>query len=311
VGRCKGPNLYQYALNNPVNFSDPMGLDTCPDCRVYNPKKPVPRSGQLSSDFLGSEVRGFGRRLPQLAEAFNSIPSTLPIAAKDLFWATSRAGREALYWMTDPSLPDLAGAWKKFAGSFDAFLNAPLEQHAEGWGSALADATMLAGPAAAAGRLGTSGVSAYAYPGEVGGSLQFPAWRVGDASTKITPSGRYPFWSIYDDAASAAARVETIQGRHWMNRAHLARPGEFTERQLRSMREGFAPQVRARVWNRRKQAVETKWLSKELHHARRNRGVPGFDSPIDVYEVWPWQHATIDPHRNIAYEVLEILEGNL
>ncbi len=32
-----GPNLYQYALNNPSSFSDPMGLATCPECtKQYN-----------------------------------------------------------------------------------------------------------------------------------------------------------------------------------------------------------------------------------------------------------------------------------
>ncbi len=35
LGYVDGGNLYQYGLNNPGDLSDPLGLDTCPDCRVY------------------------------------------------------------------------------------------------------------------------------------------------------------------------------------------------------------------------------------------------------------------------------------
>jgi hypothetical protein len=32
LGYVDAPSLYQYALNNPANYSDPLGLDTCPEC---------------------------------------------------------------------------------------------------------------------------------------------------------------------------------------------------------------------------------------------------------------------------------------
>lgn len=138
----------------------------------------------------------------------------------------------------------------------------------------------------------------------------FPEWRVGDPITKLTTRGAYPRWSVHG-ADAAIPRIETIQGRYWMNRAAAAKPGEFTLRQLRSMREGFAPQVRVTLREFRSGRFRTKWISKELHHASGNRGVPGYDTPADIYEVWPWQHATIDPRRHVNYEVLELLGGNL
>ena len=50
-------------------------------------------------------------------------------------------------------------------------------------------------------------------------------------------------------------------------------------------------------------------VSKELHHALGNRGVPGFDNPMYLREVWPWEHAAIDPKRAqfMDYEFVKFL----
>jgi RHS repeat-associated protein len=132
----------------------------------------------------------------------------------------------------------------------------------------------------------------------------FPEWRVGDPVTKIAPSGEYPTW--YE--RSAAGKSESIQGRYWMNRASSAGPAEFSPRQLRNMRSGFSPDVKVLVEVDRTGAREVRRVSKELHHARRNRGVPGFDSPLDLREVWPWEHAKIDSQRRPGYTVIGFVE---
>ena len=48
--------------------------------------------------------------------------------------------------------------------------------------------------------------------------------------------------------------------------------------------------------------------TKELHHrvAKRDGGTHDF---ANLMEVWPDEHALIDPHRHTGYELLEVLSG--
>jgi RHS repeat-associated protein len=62
LGYVDGPNLYQYGLNNPVSFADPMGLETHPD-KLY-----VPPGFFMQRYLEGIEVasdsgHGFGNRV--------------------------------------------------------------------------------------------------------------------------------------------------------------------------------------------------------------------------------------------------------
>lgn len=131
----------------------------------------------------------------------------------------------------------------------------------------------------------------------------FPEWTPGDPIDKTTPDGQYPAWS---GPGGPADRANTIQGRYWMTRAALARPGEFSSNNVNRMQRGLAPQVTATVRIDRTGEIKEMEVSKELHHANRNRGIPGFDSPENLREVWPWQHEAIDPHRNTGYTVISI-----
>ena len=60
------------------------------------------------------------------------------------------------------------------------------------------------------------------------------------------------------------------------------------------------PRVRVRVRVRSTGLEEVRTVPKELHHLRGNRGVPGYDEPEDLMELWPWEH-----------EAREIAEGKL
>lgn len=135
-----------------------------------------------------------------------------------------------------------------------------------------------------------------------GAGKRFPEFRVGDPITKLTKNGAYPEWYVRD----AANKVNSIQGRYWMNRAALAATGEFTERQLKVMRAGFAPKAKVRV--KGPNGIEIRNVSKELHHNRRGRGRPGFDEPIELREVWPWEHELIDDFRFTGYEFLNFVD---
>ena len=138
-------------------------------------------------------------------------------------------------------------------------------------------------------------------------AASFLPWEIGDSITKALPDGNYPQWF----SSAAADKAATVQGRYWMNRAAASAPGEFTTRQLAQMRSGFAPQAKVVV---RKMAngvpgpesVQT--ISKELHHNLRNRGVPGFDEPLHLREVWPWQHELIDQFRHTGYEFVRFAD---
>ena len=121
--------------------------------------------------------------------------------------------------------------------------------------------------------------------------IEFPEWRVGDSITKATPEGSYPEWRV-------------IRERYWMNRAALADEGEFSPQNLGRMQGGKAPKARVIVQKHDTGEISVITASKDLHHNLGNRGVPGFDEPIHLREVWPWEHADLDPNRFVGYDFL-------
>ena len=71
------------------------------------------------------------------------------------------------------------------------------------------------------------------------------------------------------------------------------------------MEKGYAPKARVIVKDRNTGKVYEKLVEKELHHARGNRGKPGFDEPIEVREVWPWEHENLlPPGRHLNYNFI-------
>jgi RHS repeat-associated protein len=71
---------------------------------------------------------------------------------------------------------------------------------------------------------------------------------------------------------------------HWKDRASNAIDGEFSPNNMLRMRKGNAPQH------------DALGVSMELHHVEpvRNGGSHDYQNLI---EVWPWEHAAIDPYR--------------
>lgn len=133
--------------------------------------------------------------------------------------------------------------------------------------------------------------------------IVFPEWTIGGSITQALPDGSYPRWF----STVASEKMHTIQGRYWMNRA-VAQTNEFSIRQLRDMSKGFAPQVKVQVKEIKTGMIVEKWISKELHHNLGNRGFPGFDEPLHLREVWPWQHEILDSSRRTGYQVLKMLD---
>jgi hypothetical protein len=72
---------------------------------------------------------------------------------------------------------------------------------------------------------------------------------------------------------------------------------------------GSAPSRKVRVkYSNGK--IGVRWEVKELHHR-----VPQADGvnndPSNLVELWPTDHANVDPHRFAGYEVLDVLEERM
>jgi hypothetical protein len=106
-------------------------------------------------------------------------------------------------------------------------------------------------------------------------------WKVGDQINNLTRFGKVPKWS-------------TVRKRYWKNQAHEIksnpnfRPDYYTQENLKRMEKGLAPQQ----FNRTTRQLE----SMELHHTppQRDGGL------FDFTELWPQQHAELDPSRFIG-----------
>jgi gas vesicle protein len=124
--------------------------------------------------------------------------------------------------------------------------------------------------------LGTGGLKGVKGPNFVvtprGGSLPIPkGWKVGDDINTLTKAGKYPSWS-------------TAKSRYWKNEAAVS-PSKYSQENLDRMVKGKAP------------LDEDFGVSKELHHIN-GRGGPDAHNINNLQEVWPWEHAEIDPYRH-------------
>lgn len=98
------------------------------------------------------------------------------------------------------------------------------------------------------------------------------SWKVGDPINKLTKKGNYPSWS-------------TVKSRYWKNVANEADEGEYSAQNLARMKKGKAP-------------LHPKLnVPKELHHIN-GRNIPDPHNINNLQEVWPWEHADIDPFRH-------------
>ncbi|CAM3762532.1 RHS repeat-associated core domain-containing protein [Flavobacterium branchiophilum] len=113
--------------------------------------------------------------------------------------------------------------------------------------------------------------------------IKFKRWKRGDAINKPLPDGSNPSW-------------DTVRSRYWKNRHHEAMKNGnkegFSADQLEAMKKGNA----AQDYNPNTGNME----SRELHHVDPQRN-DGSNSPINLREVTPEQHAAMDPYRHLGY----------
>ena len=139
--------------------------------------------------------------------------------------------------------------------------------------------------------------SGYYKDGVERAQFQFSEWAPGDSITRPMPDGSYPSW-------------DTIRDRYWRTRAQLATDGEFSPQNIGLMRAGYAPKARVLVRNRKTGEYSVEVVTLEIHHNRGGRGIQGFDEPIDLREVWPWEHEQIDPNRHTGYDFISFYSTN-
>ena len=97
-------------------------------------------------------------------------------------------------------------------------------------------------------------------------------WQVGDDINSLTKAGNSPSWS-------------TVKSRYWKNVANAAEEGEYSAGNLARMQKGNAPLHPATG------------TPMELHHIN-GRNIPDPHNINNLKEVWPWEHAEIDPFRH-------------
>lgn len=99
-------------------------------------------------------------------------------------------------------------------------------------------------------------------------------WKVGDSINNLTLKGNIPSWP-------------TVRARHWKNRAFYY-PDQYSPENLARMRKGLA--------NQRKHPITGIIESQELHHnpPQREGGIFNF------IPLWPDEHAKLDSFRHIG-----------
>ncbi|MEM1181528.1 MAG: RHS repeat-associated core domain-containing protein, partial [Acidobacteriota bacterium] len=150
LGYVDGPSMYQFALNSPVNYRDPLGLESA---EIRSRQKAYQQLGVDSLEVdkaqaesvaaaLGRSARFGAIELTAANEAILRSPLTFSDSIRSLARAPSRILDCVAY--IEYCGPDI---WDKVR-SFDArrelraFVDAPLDQHAEAWGAALGNAAL-------------------------------------------------------------------------------------------------------------------------------------------------------------------------
>ena len=104
----------------------------------------------------------------------------------------------------------------------------------------------------------------------------------------------------------------TQRKNYWKARAKAKDAArKYSAKNLKRMKRGLAPKIRARVKNLKTGKSEIRDISMELHHKylpqRGRAGASG--DPWNLEEVTPWAHEGMDPFRHTGTELEGILNG--
>jgi len=112
-------------------------------------------------------------------------------------------------------------------------------------------------------------------------------WNVGEKINLPDETGNYPSW-------------ELVRSRYWMNQAQNFTGADYGPQNIARMKAGYPPV--ARILGQLKSTgndVEM-LVSKELHHIM-GRQIIDPHAIENLQELWPWEHANLDPNRFINY----------
>ncbi|WP_404935971.1 RHS repeat domain-containing protein [Providencia stuartii] len=96
----------------------------------------------------------------------------------------------------------------------------------------------------------------------------------------------------------------------WKNEAKI-NPHKYSPKNLARMNDGLAPKMKIEVFNHKKQKVEIKDVSMEIHHRNlpQRSGTPKANERWNIEKTTPWGHESMDPYRHTGYDLLRIIKG--
>jgi RHS repeat-associated protein len=162
LGYVDGPNPYGFAASDPVGGSDPLGLANSTSAPAAAPKLD-PEIGYAldrSRIFGQQEVSAGGKLL-------RDLPQTILQAPQALLGTTERATLSLWECAANPNVcaglvkDKLLGIPDWVSENWDAYVDAPAEQHAQAWGQALTLSGLGAAPASVEGISFTTGLQGF------------------------------------------------------------------------------------------------------------------------------------------------------
>ncbi|EPK6165019.1 hypothetical protein KY207_004181 [Providencia stuartii] len=96
----------------------------------------------------------------------------------------------------------------------------------------------------------------------------------------------------------------------WKNEAKI-NSHKYSPKNLARMNDGLAPKMKIEAFNHKKQKVEIKDVSMEIHHRNlpQRSGTPKANERWNLEKTTPWGHESMDPYRHTGYDLLRIIKG--
>ena len=265
-------NPYIYGGDSPVIYTDPTGMSrTCvTTCTAKEQKQAVKQSAQTVSNTIAAQSSYNPQSSPiyfilqrQAAPPPPPAPAKAATPCHDRGCAFTNGHWDKIYSSSDTNFCAVP-----FVGFFDCVAGAI---GAGGKGDYVDASLYTVGAVTSFAGGGTATSGARMAVEEAAPAVVRRGWRLGEPIDALTRAGNEPAWS-------------TVRGRYWKNTAAAAMKNEYSTVNLVRMRRGVAP------------LDEKIGVSKELHHVV-SRAEGGSNSMSNLAEVWPWEHAALDPFR--------------
>jgi RHS repeat-associated protein len=262
-------NRYSYVWNNPLSLVDPSGFQTT-TCHEEMSGIDCDTLMAMDPDYHAYPRVVFGTNLEAIDRLIRSNIENPPLVGTTAIPITGvmvqTGGQGVLTW---PGTWPAAGEVAKQAGTRIGVRGIPI----------------------------VGGIIGLAIPGQLGNGecIGNPDCEEADFWMMSGAAGEPPLTTNSADLGGGGAAPTPdpddepswtkARGDYWKARAQNAKSGEFSPQNISRMKKGNAP------------LHEEYGVPKELHH-RISQRQGGSHRPSNLEEVWPWEHARIDPYRH-------------